>query len=262
MADRYTSQIALVLDGPLDSVEEVVTAAGKAGDIDRGAAVRGDGAEAMEVHWGGRMQKAVVRRLVDEDGADLLRTEAYIGDQGLKEGMKRQALLLQALARPLRGRVTGVRDLSAMVARDEGWMNRLTIGAVEQDDAIAHVLEGEGTRWLHTHGAARLDVPDLELYGLQAHQVEAAGEALRSLHQQLLTKGLKAELSLPSGEPVYLVPVLEAWQHLNLDWPGVGRAGKDRGPGLDGPRATLSLLHRPRFGRYRTDLAGVVATLG
>jgi hypothetical protein len=262
MADRYTSQIALVLDGPVPSVEDVVLDAGRAGDIDRGAAVRGDGAEAMEVHWGGRMQKAVVRRLVDTDDAHLLRTEAYIGDQGLKEGMRRQALLLQALARQLRGRVTAVRDLSAMTERDEAWMNRLTVGAVQQDDAIVHAVDGEGTRWLHTHGAARLDAPDLELYGLRADQVDEAGAVLRSVHQQLLTGGLKADLALPSGEPVYLVPVLEAWQHLNLDWPGVGRAGEDRGPGLDGPRATLSLMHKPRFGRYRTDVDGVLALIG
>lgn len=262
MADRYTSQIALVLDEPLASVQDVVTAAGKAGDIDRGAPVRGEGAEAMEVHWGGRMQKAVLRRLVDTDDAPLLRTETYIGDQGLKEGMRRQAKLLQALARQLRGHVVGLRDLSAMVPRDEAWMNRLTIGAVEQSDAIVTSVEGEGLRWVHTHGAARLDIPDLELYGLKPHQVEAGEAALAHVQATLLRHGLKADLTLPSGEPIYLVPVLDAWQHLNLDWPGVGRAGKDRGPGLDGPRATLSLLHKPRFGRYRTDMPGVVATLG
>jgi hypothetical protein len=73
---------------------------------------------------------------------------------------------------------------------------------------------------------------------------------------------LQASLSLPDGTPVYLVPVLEAWQHVSLDWPGVGRAGQERGPGLDGPRASLSVLRRPRFGRYRRDLAGVVRRLG
>lgn len=261
MPDRYTSLIALVLDRPVASVQQLVETAGHAGDVDRGAPVRDDGDEAMEVHWGGRMQKAVVRRLEADDGAPLLRTETYIGDQGLAEGMRRQALLLQGLSRHLKGHVTGVRDLSALAERDEAWMNRLTVGAVDQRDAIAHQVDGEGVRWLHTHGAARFDVPDLELYGLNAAQVEAAGEALRHVHDQLLRGGLKAELQLPGGEPVHLVPVLDAWRHLNLDWPGVGRAGQDRGEGLDGPRATLSITHKPRLGRYRTDLDGVLGTL-
>ena len=34
--------------------------------------------------------------------------------------------------------------------------------------------EGEGTWWVHTHGAARFDVPDLELYGLARAQTAAA----------------------------------------------------------------------------------------
>ena len=262
MAERYTSQIALVLEGPVGSVEAVVQAAGQTGDIDRGSPVRGAGEDAMEVHWGGRMQKAVVRRVVDQrDGAALLRTETYIGDQGLKEGMKRQAVLLQAVARQLRGHVRGVRDLSAMTDRDEAWMNRLAIGAVELDDAIVVRDAGEGTHWVHTFGAARLDVPDLELYGVRRAQVPAAEEALRHVHEQLLRKGLKAELELPGGEPIFLVPVPEAWQEVNPDWPGVGRAGQDRGPGLDGPRATLSLMHKRRFGRYKHDYQGVLDTL-
>lgn len=262
MAERYTSQIALVLDEPVGSVEAVVEAAGKAGDIDRGSAVRGEGAEAMEVHWGGRMQKAVIRRVVDQrDGAPLLRSETYIGDQGLREGLRRQAILLQALARQLRGRVTGVRDVSAMADRDEAWMNRVAIGAVELEDAIVVRDAGEGTHWVHSFGAARLDVPDLELYGVRRGQVPAAEEASRHVHEQLLRRGLKAELELPGGEPIFLVPVLEAWQELNPDWPGVGRAGQDRGPGLDGPRATLSLRHRRRFGRYKRDYQGVLDTL-
>lgn len=261
MADRYTSLVALVLDRPVDSVRRVVEAAGRAGDIDRAAEVRGDGDEAMEVHWGGRMQKAVVRRVEADDGAPLLRTEAYIGDQGPTEGMRRQARLLQALSRPLEGHVTGLRDLSALADRDTAWMNRLTVGAVDQPDAIAHHVDGEGVRWLHTHGAARFDVPDLELYGLNAAQVEPAGPVLRHVHDQLLRGGLRTELHLPGGEPVHLVPVLDAWRHLNLDWPGVGRAGQDRGEGLDGPRATLSITHKPRLGRYRTDLEGVLEAL-
>lgn len=261
MAERYTSQIALVLEDPVGDVETIVQAAGKAGDIDRGSPVRGAGDEAMEVHWGGRMQKAVIRRLIDQrDDAHLLRTETYIGDQGLKEGMKRQASLLQALARQLRGRVRGVRDLSGMTDRDEAWMNRVAIGAVELEDAVVVRDEGEGTHWVHSFGAARLDVPDLELYGLHRSQVSTAQEVLRHVHEQLLRKGLKTDLELPGGEPIFLVPVLEAWQELNPDWPGVGRAGVERGPGLDGPRATLSLRHRRRLGRYKRDYQGVLDT--
>ncbi len=82
--------------------------------------------------------------------------------------MSRQASLLQALARQLKGHVTGVRDLSARAEHDEAWMNRLAVGAVETEDAIAVLDEGEGTHWVLTHGAARFDLPDLELYGLAA----------------------------------------------------------------------------------------------
>ncbi|MDX1620106.1 MAG: hypothetical protein R3320_03890 [Nitriliruptorales bacterium] len=257
MAERYTSRIALILDQPVEDVGAVVRAAGEAGDIDRGAPV-GDATEAQEVHWGGRMQKAVVRRVIDDqDGSPLLRTETYIGDQGVTEGMRRQARLLQALSRQVDG-VTGLRDLSAMVDRDEAWMNRLAVGAVELVDAITTHAEGEGVWWVFTHGAARFDVPDLELYGLNRSQIEGAKEVLRHVHRQLLDRGLGGTTTLPDGETVYLVPVLEAWPNLNLDWPGVGRAGKDRGPGLDGPRATLSVLHKPRFGRYKKDFKGVV----
>jgi hypothetical protein len=152
-------------------------------------------------------------------------------------------------------------DHTAATDRDTGWMNRLAVGAVERDDAIVVRVDGEGTRWVRTHGAARFDVPDLELYGLNRAQVDAATEVVGHVHDQLLRYGLKAELSLPDGTRVYLVPVLEAWQHVPLDWPGVGRAGVERGEGLDGPRATLSVLHRPRLGRYRTDLQGVLDTL-
>lgn len=261
MADRYTSRMALVVERAVEHVGHVVKAAGSLGDIDR-AAPLGDGAEAQEVHWGGRMQKAVVRRVVDEqDRAPLLRTETYLGDQGVKEGLRRQAGLLQALARQLRGMVLGVRDLSAMAEHDLAWMNRVAIGAVETRDAITMHAEGAGTHWVYTHGAARFDVPDLELYGLTAAQVPAAQRVLRAVHDQVLTSGLKAPLQLPSGEPIYLVPVLEAWQHLNLDWPGVGKAGQERGPNLTGPRATISLLHKPRLGRYRKDFKGVLETL-
>ncbi|MFA9447066.1 hypothetical protein [Egicoccus sp. AB-alg6-2] len=262
MADRYTSRLALVLDEPLEEVAGIVKAAGQAKDIDRGAPLRGAGDLAYEVHWGGRMQKAVVRAVADEhDGAPLLRTETYVGSDGLSNGMQRQAKLLQALARQLRGRVQGVRDLTALVDRDQAWMNRLAIGAVEHGDGIVTKADGEGTWWVRTHGAARFDVPDLELYGLNAAQISAAEVALEHVHSQLLRGGLRAQMSLPDGTLVRLVPVLEAWQHVPLDWPGVGKAGHERGPGLDGPRATLSLLHKPRLGRYKTDLEGVVELL-
>lgn len=260
MADRYTSQIALVLDAPVDDVGAVVAAATAAGDVDRHAPI-GDGREAREVNWGGRMAKAAVRALIDHDGAPLLRVEAYIGGEGLVQGMSRQAQLLQGLARQLRGRVVGIRDLTARTDRDQAWLNRIAIGSVEQADAIVTVDAGEGTHWVHTFGAARFDVPDLELYGLAKADVPAAEQVLAHLHATMLRGGLQADLSLPTGEPVYLVPVLEAWQHFPLDWPGIGRAGKDRGPGLDGPRATVSLLHPPRFGRYKRDFTGVLATL-
>jgi hypothetical protein len=262
VADKYTSRIALVLDAPIEDVGEVVRAAGRVGDIDRGSPVRGSEQEAQEVHWGGRMQKAVVRSVADDsDGAPLLRTETLLGGDGLVEGMRRQAQLLQGLARQLRGRVRGVRDLSAVTERDEAWMNRLAIGAVARDDAVVVRAEGEGTWWVRTHGAARFDVPDLELYGLSRAQVPAAEEVLPHVLEQLLRRGLKQEMTLPDGTHVYLVPVLEAWTLVPMDWPGVGRAGTDRGPGLDGPRATLSVLHPARFGRYKKDLSGVLDRL-
>ena len=251
-----------MLDAPVDDVAEVVAAARQVGDIDRAAPVHGEGHLAQEVHWGGRMQKAVVRQLRDDaDATPLLRTEAYLGNDGLENGMQRQAKLLQTLSRQLKGRVVGVRDVSAATERDAAWMNRVAIGAVEREDAIVTVVDGEGTRWVRTHGAARFDVPDLELYGLTRAQVPAAQAALAHVHDQLLRGGLTAALSLPDGTPVYLVPVLEAWRHVPLDWPGVGRAGQERGPGLDGPRASLSVRHKPRFGRFRTDLEGVLESL-
>jgi hypothetical protein len=262
VADKYTSCMALVLDVPLEDVTPIVKGAGAAGDLDRGAPLRGQETEAHEVHWGGRMQKAVVRATSDErDGAPLLRIETYVGGDGVLVGMRRQAQLLQGLARQLRGRVHGVRDLSAATEHDEAWIHRLAIGSVSPEDAITVVAEGEGTWWVRTHGAARFDVPDLELYGLPKVKVAAAEPVLRGVHDQLLRGGLKADLSLPDGTPVYLVPVLEAWQHVPLDWSGVGRAGKERGPDLTGPRASLSVLHKPRLGRYRTDLKGVIERL-
>ncbi len=262
VADRYSSQIALVLDQPVDDVGAVVQAAGHVGDLDRAAPVREEGHLAQEVQWGGRMQKAVVRALRhEENDRPLLRTETYLGEDGLAEGIQRQAKLLQALSRQLQGRIEGVVDLSARTERDTAWMHRCAIGAVQHDDGIVTVIDGEGTRWVRTHGAARFGVPDLELYGCNRTQAEAAPALLAHVHEQLLSRGLKADLSLTDGTPVYLVPVLEAWQEVPLDWPGVGRAGRNRGPGLDGPRASLSVLHKPRLGRYRKDLAGVLDRL-
>lgn len=257
VADRYTSRIALVVDAEVD-VGATVAAAVDAGDIDRTRGL-GEAAEAAEVHWGGRMAKGIVRRLVDDQGRHLVRTETWIGGDGLVNGMQRQARLVQALARPLGDRVVTVVDLSARTERDMAWVNRLAIGAVEQDDAIVPAASGDGTHWVATHGAARLDVPDLEFYGLRRDQVEPAEATTAHLHEQLLAAGLEqADLALPDGTAVYLVPVLEAWQQLPLDWPGIGRAGQPRGPGLDGPRATVSLLTKRRFGRYKTDLEGVL----
>lgn len=262
MAEKYTSRTALVLDETLTDLGALVQAAGKVGDLDRAAPVRGSDGAAYEVHWGGRMQKAVVRAVPDDrDGAPLLRAETYLGNDGLTEGMRRQAQLLQGLARQLRGQLRGVRDLSATVDRDEAWMHRLAIGAVDLEDAIVTVAEGEGTWWVRTHGAARFDVPDLELYGLAKVQVPAAEHTLRYVHEQLLRDGLHHQPTLPDGTTAFLVPVLEAWQLVPLDWPGVGRAGKERGPDLDGPRATLSVFHKPRFGRYKKDLEGVLERL-
>ncbi len=261
MADRYTSRIALVLDAPVDDVGELVRAAGHVGDLDRASAVRGEGEDAQEVHWGGRMQKAVVRAATADDGASLLRTETYLGGDGVVEGMRRQTQLLRGLARHLPGRVTGVRDLSAITERDQAWINRLAIGTVGGAGAVVAGPHGGGTWGLPPHGAARSDVPDLELYGPSRAQAPAAEAAVREAHDQLLRRGLKGELDLADGTSIYLVPVLEAWGQVPLDWPGVGKAGQDRGAGLDGPRATLSVKHRPRLGRYKKDLDGVIAAL-
>lgn len=262
MVERYTSQIALVLDRTVDDVATLVAAARASRGIDRAAAVRNEGDVAQEVHWGGRMQKAIVRFLRDDEtGEPLLRTEAYIGADGLQHGLQRQAMLLQALARELTGDIVAVRDLSAMIDRDDAWLHRVAVGEVDGDDALAYRQEGEGTWWLRSHGAARFDVPDLELYGLRKHQLDAGRMLVARLHDQLLRSGLQTPLTLSDGAPVYLVPVLEAWQHVPFAWPGVGRAGSDRGPGLDGPRATVSLLHKPRFGRYKRDFEGVLERL-
>jgi hypothetical protein len=264
MAEHLPSRLALVLDHPLDDLAALIARARSAGGIDRASPLAGGSSQAWEVHWGGRMQRAVVRALDDEDGVALLRTEATIGADGLAGGMTRHGHLLEALAHALEGpEVTGVRDLSARTTHDAAWLARVARGAVELDDGVRSVVAGEGpVRWIHTHGAARFGVPDLELYDLSDGAVVVhARDVLRAVMQQLLDGGIAALLTLPGGPRVRLIPVLEAWPRLPLELPGVGRAGVDRGPGLDGPRATLSIHHRPRLGRHRLDLDGVIGWL-
>ena len=256
-----SSRIALVLDGPIDDVRTVVAEARAAGGIDRATPRTGDGSIIQEVAWGGRLQRAIVRSAT-EDGAALLVTETDIVADGLVEGLMRHAALVEALARALPGRVRQVRDLSARTVRDEAWLTRVAHGAPQASDGVSAVLgaSAQGPRevgWTLTHGAARFGVPDLELYGVPSGRDDAAVALLGRVAAQLLAGGLGARLSLPDTTPLRLVPVLEAWPGLPSSWPGAGRAGVDRGPGLDGPRATLSVLHRPRFGRHRLDLEGV-----
>jgi hypothetical protein len=146
--------------------------------------------------------------------------------------------------------------------RDTTWVGRVAAGQLDATDGVCaavavQALGPRGVGWVLTHGAARFGVPDLELYGVPAGQESAAAAVLARVIAQLLTDGIGAALTLPDGTPVRLVPVLEVWPGRPAGWPGTGRAGVDRGPGLDGPRATLSVLHRPRFGRYRLDLEGV-----
>jgi hypothetical protein len=262
MSGARPSQMALVLDRPVEDVAEVVAAARAAGGIDRASAHRSDGTLAQDVHWGGRMQRAVVRA-IDDEGTSLLRTEVVIASDGLLDGLSRQAALLLALARVLPGRVRGIRDLSARTERDEVWLTRVAAGVLETGDAVVTVVGADATDgahpagWVLTHGAARFAVPDLELYGVPAGATAAAVDVLARVAGQLVAGGLDASLSLPDRTPLRLVPVLEVWPAMPATWPGLGRAGVDRGPGLDGPRATLSVLHRARFGRYRLDLEGV-----
>ena len=258
MSGARPSLLALILDRPVEDVAEVVAAARAAGGIDRASAHRADGTLAQDMHWGGRMQRAVVRA-IDDAGTPLLRAEVVIASDGLAEGLSRQVALLAALARALPGRVRGVRDLSARVDRDEIWMTRVSAGVVEVGDAVVSVVGAQAppAGWILTHGAARFGVPDLELYGVPAGAAEAAVAALDRVAGQLVAGGLDAPLSLPDGTPLRLVPVLEVWPGLPAAWPGLGCAGVDRGPGLDGPRATLSVLRRPRLGRHRLDLEGV-----
>ena len=262
MPEQPSSLVALRLEAPAD-VAAVVAAARTAGGLDRTAPL-GDGRSAAEVHWGGRLQRAVVRSLEADDGTQLLRTEVAVAGDGFVVGAARQAVLLRALARHADG-VRGIRDLSARIDLDLGTLGRIAEGGAVRADVVVAVAESGSGRvpgWVRTHGAARFGVPDLELYGLAPGTEEAAVAALGAVHDALLVGGMAAPLALPDGTPVRLVPVLEAWSRLPMDWAGIGRAGTIRGPGLDGPRATLSVLHRARLGRHRLDLAGVTARLG
>jgi hypothetical protein len=260
MGDAPASRIALRFAAPVPDPAALVAAARVAGGVDRAAPIGAGGA--VEVHWGGRLQRAAVRAVEDDDGAPLIRTEVALAGDGLVEGMARQSALVSALAAAApTGSVLGVRDLSARVDHDPSWLVRLAARGATPTDAVSTAVvaaEGRAPGWVRTHGAARFGVPDLELYGLAAGSEEEAVATLGLVVGVLLTGGMAARLSLRDGTPVRLVPVLEAWSRLPLDWPGIGRAGAIRGPGLDGPRATLSVLHGARLGRHRLDLAGVV----
>lgn len=255
MADRYTSKMGVAVRELPGNLDDVLSSMLTHSRLDRVSPVAGSEGQACEVAWGGRMQRAVIRS-VEDDGVPLLRVEAYIGQDGFPAGFRRQAELLQVLMDGYD--TTGdVHDLAARTVRDADWLARVVAGQITYDDVIVTRVEGTGVRWAATHGAARFGIPDLELYGLTRDEVEPAVAALTQLHQQLLARGIQGTLTLPTGEPVYLVPVRDAWMKLPLDWPGIGRAGQVRGPGLDGPRATVSVLHKKRFGRYRYDFAGV-----
>jgi len=265
MSGGRVSRIALALDAPVVDVGVVVAAARAEGGIDRATPRTGDGSTAQEVAWGGRLQRAIVRSSV-EDGVALLLTETDIVADGLIEGLTRHAALVESLLRVLPDRVTEVRDLSARTVQDTGWLTRVAHGEVHAPDGVDAIVGAapagpKGVGWMLTHGAARFGVPDLELYGVPAGREDAALAVLRHVAAQLLADGLGAALSLPDTTPLRLVPVLEVWPGLPVGWPGLGRAGEDRGPGLDGPRATLSVLHRARFGRHRLDLEGVLERL-
>ncbi len=262
MPEQPSSLVALRLAATA-YVAAVVAAARTAGDLDR-AAPLGDGGAAAEVHWGGRLQRAVVRALDDEDGTPLLRTEVAVAGDGFVAGAARQAMLLRGLARHVDG-VDGVRDLSAGVEHDLDALERMAGGGAVRIDVVAAVVapgSGRVPGWVRTHGAARFGVPDLELYGLAPGTEETAVAALGAVHDALLAGGMAAPLALPDGTPVRLAGVPVGGAGRPPPRPPGGRAGAVRGPGLDGPRATLSVLHRARLGRHRLDLAGVTARLG
>ena len=198
MSGARPSLLALILDRPVEDVAEVVAAARAAGGIDRASAHRADGTLAQDVHWGGRMQRAVVRA-IDEAGTPLLRTEVAIASDGLAEGLSRQVALLAALAQALPGRVRRVRDLSARVDRDEAWMTRVSAGVVEVGDAVVSIIGAQAppAGWVLTHGAARFGVPDLELYGVPAGAAEAAVVVLDRVAGQLVAGGARCTTVAP-----------------------------------------------------------------
>lgn len=271
-----TSRIDLVLRGAVPDLIELMRAVRATGGVDRASPRGADPSRAQEVLWGGRMQRALVQ-VVDAPEGDApdpgaavhgmplarVRVEADLSGDGFADGLARHATLAHALAEELGDDVIEIDDRSARLRRDRSWLERVAAGGARYDDATssAEHVDATGIAWLATHGAARFAVPDLELYGLSAAALPAGRHALARVHAQLLADGLTAPLSLADGTLLRLVPVLEVWGSMPLWWPGVGRAGVDRGEGLDGPRATLSVLHRARFGRHRLDLEGVRACL-
>jgi len=256
-----SSRFDVLVTGVCPGVDELVATLRAVGAVDRASPRGTDPARAQEVLWGGRMQRALLVReepAASDDGRTRLRIEADIAGDGIVEGLARHAGLVLAVVRALGERVAGVEDVSARTLREIARLERIAVGDVQPDDVTTtiEVVAGE-VGWLATHGAARAAVPDLELYGLTPAQLPAGRRAIDRILAQLLADGLRAPLSLPDDTPVRLVPVLEVWGLMPMSWPGVGRAGVDRGAGLDGPRATLSVLHRARLGRHRLDLDGV-----
>jgi len=265
------SRLDLVFEGPVPDLVELVAAVRAAGGIDRASSRGVDPSRAQEVLWGGRMQRALVQVIDTSDASaptqgiplGRLRVEADLSADGFVDGLARHASLVLSLADALGSAVVDFDDRSARLRRDRGWLERVAAEGARPEDVTSTVeqVSAAGVGWLATHGAARFAVPDLELYGLTAAALPGARRALVRVQAQLLSDGLAAPLSLADGTPLRLVPVLEVWGLMPLGWPGVGRAGVDRGEGLDGPRATLSVLHRARFGRHRLDLEGVRARL-
>jgi hypothetical protein len=270
------SRIDLVLSGAVPDLIELMRAVRATGGVDRSSPRGADPSRAQEVLWGGRMQRALVQvvdapeREPSDPGAMAqgtplarVRVEADLSGDGFVDGLARHATLTLALAEALGDGVIEIDDRSARMRRERSWLERVATGGARPEDATSSVehVDAAGIAWLATHGAARFAIPDLELYGLSSAALSAGRHALARVHAQLLADGLAAPLSLADGTPVRLVPVLEVWGSMPLGWPGVGRAGVDRGEGLDGPRATLSVLHRARFGRHRLDLDGVRARL-
>jgi hypothetical protein len=193
----------------------------------------------------------------------VLISEVDIVADGLVEGLARHAALVAALAAALPGRVREVRDLSARVVRDEGWLARVATGRLAATDGVRATVgaaaEGpRGVGWVLTHGAARFGVPDLELYGVAAGSDRPQRPPPSSTSPSSCSRWYRRGALAPGRDaaPARAGPRGLARTAGRLagdrDAPGV-----DRGPGLDGPRATLSVLHRPRFGRYRLDLDGV-----